>query len=272
MGLALGCLPSPPIQPLLLVVHWYCWCCCALLCVAQFFSSILGATILGEVLTYMHLVGGFFLIGGLVVVLYSRSREGQEARRAANLQVILKAQQQADADADADANADPERQTILLLDSVHAHRIDGLDAQQHLHVHSVQHESRLSVADALLPLTADDADHDPSAYPTAHSRSEWLHPHVHRGSIDGFHVDQGFDLEETARAEAQAQAASRATTSTPRAPPPRPASPSRAAPTQGKIATPHAASTTATTKNEKDVNPFEAPAAAASLDSNPFDV
>ena len=52
-----------------------------------FFSSVLGATILGETLTYLHVIGGAFLIAGLVVVLISRSHEAKakaaEAQREA---------------------------------------------------------------------------------------------------------------------------------------------------------------------------------------------
>jgi hypothetical protein len=58
-----------------------------------FFSSILGATILGEVLTYMHIVGGVFLIGGLSIVLWSRARETAAVNFQKDLERIRLAQE-----------------------------------------------------------------------------------------------------------------------------------------------------------------------------------
>ena len=47
------------------------------------FSSILGAVFLSEVLTYMHVLGGLFLICGMALVVYSRVRESRKERYAA---------------------------------------------------------------------------------------------------------------------------------------------------------------------------------------------
>lgn len=63
-----------------------------------FFSSVLGAMVLGDVLTYMHVIGGVFLIGGLVVVLWARSREGAKTKFQDDLEMIRATQTQGDAD------------------------------------------------------------------------------------------------------------------------------------------------------------------------------
>jgi drug/metabolite transporter (DMT)-like permease len=47
------------------------------------FSSLLGAIFLGEILTYMHVLGGLFLIAGMGLVVYSRVRESRREKAAA---------------------------------------------------------------------------------------------------------------------------------------------------------------------------------------------
>jgi drug/metabolite transporter (DMT)-like permease len=47
------------------------------------FSSVLGAIVLGDVITYMHIVGGLFLIAGLIIVIRARSKEARQATREA---------------------------------------------------------------------------------------------------------------------------------------------------------------------------------------------
>jgi len=53
-----------------------------------FFSSLLGATLLGEILTSMHIVGGLFLIAGLAIVIISRQREVERIKKEAMEQTL----------------------------------------------------------------------------------------------------------------------------------------------------------------------------------------
>jgi len=135
-----------------------------------FFSSMLGATILGELLTYMHVVGGIFLIAGLVIVLWSRQKEAKVIAAGALLPAAA-------GSSDVEQGATSSARSSRAGSRVTSPRFSA-------HQVSIELTGGAGVSSAPSPALT-----PVSPLNTPGGGGEWMVPRAHRGSIDGFDVD-----------------------------------------------------------------------------------
>jgi drug/metabolite transporter (DMT)-like permease len=164
-----------------------------------FMSSALGAIFLGELLTYMHIVGGLFLIAGLVTVLWSRQKEAESLARAALASAAMVA-------ADAERRAlelgvdlgqfEPIEEAPEIVAETTATDVDASGARTTSPPPLPTHLSvQLELTSPTVALALQQQQQQQSSggaaprTPLLSTGGEWMTPRLHRGSMDGFHVD-----------------------------------------------------------------------------------